>query len=293
MLEKVRTITKRKGQGIVEYALILAFVVGIAMMMNSASLKDSVVSVFDYVATYLGGEKTYAQYFGDWHGYKSSAQLRNDVDNKDRIKADQAALVKLAGAFLGQDAEGVLGLMENFSSLYLTGNSPDWLKNNFSQYGPVNDGWSGVLVPLSYKDANLDDHGYIWLESNNNANTIQFLADGNADTYMRGSAANNTTVTNANGDSNTVNTSNQSGGKSIATDRIFYSDDMVNVGNNKANNRTVTLQVHYTEGKVDEVKIAARKGAGQQGTSAAAASNLDLTIKGSSSNPTVTVNNPD
>ena len=88
MLEKVRTITKRKGQGIVEYALLLAFVVGIAMMMNSASLKDSVVSVFDYVATYLGGEKTYAQYFDDWHGYKSSENLRNDVSNKERVKAD-------------------------------------------------------------------------------------------------------------------------------------------------------------------------------------------------------------
>ena len=261
-------------------------------MINSASLKDSVVSVFDYVATYLGGEKTYVQYFDDWHGYKSSEKLRNAVSNDERIKADQAALVKLASAFLGKDADGVLALMDNFSSEYLTSNTPNWLKNNFSQYGPINEeGWSGVLVPLSYKGANLDDHGYIWLESNNNANTIQYLADGNADTYMRGSA-NNTTVTNANGVSSTVNTGSQDGGKTIATDRIFYSDDMVNVGNNKANNRTVTVELHYNGGKVDEVRIAARKGTGEQGTSAAAASNLDLTVKGSSSNPTVKVNNP-
>lgn len=291
----IRNYLKRKGQGIVEYALLLAFVVGIAIMMNSASLKDSVVSVFDYVATHLGGEKTYAQYFAEWHGYKSSEQLRNDASNADRIKADQAALVKLASAFLGKEANDVLELMENFSSEYLTGGTPNWIKNNFSQYGPPNssnEGWSGVLVPLSYKDMSLDDNGYLWLESNNNANTIQFLADNKAEgVYMRGSGT-NVTVTNAAGQSSQVNVGNADGGKTISADRVFFSDDMIKTGNDSAKNRTVTVQLHYTDGKVDKVNIAARKGTGAKGTSAAAASQLDLTVTGSSSNPNVQVNNP-
>lgn len=46
---------KQKGQGIVEYALLLAFIVGIAMMLNGVGLKDAVVGVFDDVANVLAG----------------------------------------------------------------------------------------------------------------------------------------------------------------------------------------------------------------------------------------------
>ena len=290
------TIKKQKGQGIVEYALLLAFIVGIAMMLNGAGIKDSVADVFDSVASLLSGEKTYAQYFNDWHGYKSYKKLQQDVKNEDRIKADQSALTKIAAAFLGKEPGEVLTLMQDFSSLYGTGNSPDWLKNNFSQYGPqdgsITDGWSGVLVPLSYKDVSLDNNGYIWVESNNNLNTIQYLADDNATVYKRsGTGTNNVPVTNANGTTSQVNITQDSGGKSITTDRIFYSDDMIAQGNNPATNRTVTMQLHYKDGKVDEVRIAARKGKGENGTNSTAASKLDLTVKGSSSNPKVTVNN--
>lgn len=52
---------KQKGQGIVEYALLLAFVVGIAMMLNSANLGGAVRDKFDDVVIALEGNK-YAPY---------------------------------------------------------------------------------------------------------------------------------------------------------------------------------------------------------------------------------------
>ena len=58
MLEKIRTITKQKGQGIVEYALLLAFVVGIGMMLNGANLGGAVKDTFDKVATFLADGST-------------------------------------------------------------------------------------------------------------------------------------------------------------------------------------------------------------------------------------------
>ena len=55
MLKRLRTITKQKGQGIVEYALLLAFIVGIAMMLNGSNLGGAVKGVFDDVAMVLAG----------------------------------------------------------------------------------------------------------------------------------------------------------------------------------------------------------------------------------------------
>ena len=45
----------QKGQGIVEYALILAFVVGLAAVLtNAEGLKDAVGNVFNKATTQLG-----------------------------------------------------------------------------------------------------------------------------------------------------------------------------------------------------------------------------------------------
>lgn len=57
MLEKVRCVVKQKGQGIIEYALLLAFIVGIAMMLNGSNIGGAVLNTFDKVVTVLTGEK--------------------------------------------------------------------------------------------------------------------------------------------------------------------------------------------------------------------------------------------
>ena len=48
---------KRKGQGIVEYALLLAFVVGIGMMLSGSNIGSAVAGVYDDVANVLFGSE--------------------------------------------------------------------------------------------------------------------------------------------------------------------------------------------------------------------------------------------
>ena len=94
-------IKHKKGQGIVEYALLLAFVVGIAMMLNGANLGGAVKDTFDKVASVLGGEieeNAYVAGFKKWSSMKKS-----DLENEDvaaRLAADQAALDNIAYIFL-------------------------------------------------------------------------------------------------------------------------------------------------------------------------------------------------
>ena len=48
---------KQKGQGIVEYALLLAFVVGIGMMLSGSNIGSAVAGVYDDVANVLFGSE--------------------------------------------------------------------------------------------------------------------------------------------------------------------------------------------------------------------------------------------
>ena len=100
MLIKIRNMLKEKGQGIVEYALLLAFVVGIAMMLDGANLGGAVKDTFDKVAAVLGGEKKYADLLKEW-GKLNRSDLMN-IDNEKRIKTDQEALANIAGFFVGK-----------------------------------------------------------------------------------------------------------------------------------------------------------------------------------------------
>ena len=73
---------------------------------------------------------------------------------------------------------------------------------------------------------------------------------------------------------------------------------MIAQPNDSAVDRTVALKVHYTNGRVDQVQIAAQKGEGAAAKSNWTNSNnnvadLNLTVTGTSSNPVISsVNNP-
>lgn len=53
MLVNISKSLKQKGQGIVEYAILLAFIVGLAMMLNGTNLGGAVKGTFDSVADLL------------------------------------------------------------------------------------------------------------------------------------------------------------------------------------------------------------------------------------------------
>lgn len=110
MLEKIRTLIKQKAQGIVEYALLLAFVVGIAMMLNGANLDGAVKETFDKVAVALGMKRGYASALEKW-GKIPRSELLSDETKDERIKADQEALANIGEFFLGMKKDDVKNLL--------------------------------------------------------------------------------------------------------------------------------------------------------------------------------------
>ncbi len=96
---KIRKYLNTKAQGIVEYALLLAFVVGLGVGLQGVGIKDSVVSVFDNVATILAGESEnkYLAGFSEWS--KISLDKLVAQSNTARIEADMEGLANIASFF--------------------------------------------------------------------------------------------------------------------------------------------------------------------------------------------------
>ena len=306
-----KSLLAQKGQGLVEFALILAFCVGIGVAAREAGFAEAISNLFDSgektedVAAAIGGplaaeRLTYGKYLAKW-GRKTSEELAA-INNQERITGDQRGLVAIAQNFLGKDANEVfyqIGDTKNnkytFSNDFSGNTCPQFLHNNVKQnYVTYKDaeGWSNVLVPLSYKNyqnKDKDTIGYIWLEANTNTNTINAMTgdDAQAEMYKNiSSSKNDGTYTLKDGTVLQLGKDR----KTVSVDRIFYSDDMIG-----ADDRSVVLQVHYnSENKVDQVRIKAVLGNGTQATSAnpsAAAKGLDLTVFGSTSDTRYTVNN--
>ena len=256
MFSTFRIIRNKKGQGHIEYAILLAFIVGLAVIIHSINLSGAVTDAFDdssvNFASLRGGEKQgtsnkqYAEYFHDWRGTTSS-QL-HEIDNQERLKADQQALALIAQAFFDKNEEEVGELIASLSAPK-NGNDKFYNSDNYRDSDDKNrgkrEGWSDTLVPLSYQTNSLDNadgNGLIHLDQNSNVNTVRLLSNDVA-AYERGHDVKDAT-------------------KTTVRDRIFYSDGMITTGNNNANQRMVTLQVHYnSETKtVDSVNIQARTG---------------------------------
>lgn len=96
----------RKGQGLTEYVLLLAFIAGLAMMLNGANLGGTVKGVVNDLAALLGGEKkTYAGYYKEWS--KLSAAELAKIDNAQRVQADREGLVNIGKRFFHENGEGL------------------------------------------------------------------------------------------------------------------------------------------------------------------------------------------
>ena len=128
----------RKGQGIVEYALLLAFVVGIAMMLSNSNIGSAVNRVFDDVADYLA-YRTYYDYYGEFHNATDTELAA--ISNEKRIKADQEGLQSLVQNLIGLDKNAAL---EELKKLI-----PGVTENDVK---PNTNGDSKTLTVLSYWD---------------------------------------------------------------------------------------------------------------------------------------------
>ena len=226
---KITNYLKQKGQGIVEYALILAFVVGVALMLNSTTLGNAEKSVFDYVVDYLT-YRTYYSYYGDWHKL-SNGELKA-IDNKIRVKADQEALQALGENLLGLSKEDAL---EELTKLVPNINS-DTLNKDVNGNSQV----FAIMDYYDHYDLNDPNKRYITLGHDRQLQAVDYLTGGQATTYKQWAADN--TVKND---------------RTIAVDRFFYSDGMAG----QSSQRTITAQLHYdSNNKVDSVNIVAHQG---------------------------------
>ena len=297
-----------KGQGLTEYVLILAFIAGIAFAMfgGDGSLKGTLVNTFTKTVNIIAGlfdenygyvtaSKTYSDYFGNWR--KATLDDLGAISSEERLKADQEGLALIASFFLGLTQDEVHTLMAGdnntpgFSNTYNSASS--WIFENLDadRMGPGADGWSQIMVPLSYWNADFDANfdaangkGYYWLECSGNANLIDRMAE----------------VSDLQAGKSVINYSGRTGTR----DRVFYSDGMIG---SDSSNRAVTVQVHYNGDTVDQVRVQAVTGVLKQnkkvegkydlspGNSAlngksTAVDGLDLTVTGSSSDYKYKVN---
>lgn len=302
-------LKNEKGQGLTEYVLILAFIAGIAIAMfdGNGSLKGTLVSTFNKTVNIIAGlfdenygyvtaSKTYSDYFGNWR--KATLDDLGAISSEERLKADREGLALIGSFFLNKTQDEVHTLMAGdgdtpgFSNTY--NNASSWILTNLDadRMGPGDDGWSQIMVPLSYWNANFDadfnaanGQGYNWLECSGNVNLIDKMAE----------------VSDLQAGKSVINYSSRTGTR----DRIFYSDGMIG---SDSSNRAVTVQVHYNGDTVDQVRVQAVTGVLKQnkkvegkyelspGNSAlngksTAVQGLDLTVSGTSENYKYKVNN--
>ena len=107
---QLRKYFNKKGQGVVEYAVLLAFIVGLAVFLNGGGIGNGVQGVFDNMAAFLRGEDVQGKDqsgFVAWnkrgknqlHNYETGEDL---VPDADRIEADQQSLANIAEFFMGK-----------------------------------------------------------------------------------------------------------------------------------------------------------------------------------------------
>lgn len=250
---------KQKGQGIVEYALILAFVVGVAMMLNGANVGGAVKDTFDKVASLLGGGQTsaYAQRTSGWNQYATDDELLANVSSADRLAADQALLIDIANLFLGRNILDVQKDLQEFNTdVAYSGTADD-------PHGTIWDSRNNQTNPDGFKESNKVQI-FKYQEPGGTDQMIKVSNDGKHDNAVAAEVITGGAIK----ASDFIN----NGSTSTLNQRVFYSDDMVNAG--------MTRTVHARFGvdsntkEVTSVHIYAKRDGGNNTTT----DGLDLTV---------------
>ena len=262
MSERINDLKQRisnKGQGVVEFALLCAFCAAIGIFVQDVDLSGAFDEALDKskpvrYAAEIGQRQrnNYMEYYEAMR-YKTSDTIKSEMDNSERILADQKALVKIAETYLGKTENQVMNLMDFYSNSDKANVAPEFIAALKCKSADGTGFSTGVLVPMSYKNNSLNNNGdsadnrtqgWVHYERNNNQNTAMYLTNNEARVYDKYDADN----------PNYLKDKNRN---TICTDRLFYSNDMLdNTGGR------VTVRLHYTDGKVDFVDIALRTGNG-------------------------------
>lgn len=188
----LQNLRKQTGQGVVEYALLLAFVVGIGLLLTDSGLGNSIQQVYARVAAALGGdsggEKTYAQALAEY-GQMSMSDLRN-IDNADRIALDRAALMNLTRHFLGMTKEELKSILHQNPDART--DKPGLLLFDYDVVKTGDEEPNGAVVirnrnnggnepdanlMIDWLQGNSGTEGNTYFDSNRQANTRYFFSD--------------------------------------------------------------------------------------------------------------------
>ncbi len=117
-MKRITTIFNNKGQGIVEFALILALCVSMYMGLDSLEFKQTIRGIYDDVVVenvtkVYGLGDVYVMALDAW-GKKTRAELA-EVPDPHRLNADQQALINIGKAFIGKSltAEDVYKMVKS------------------------------------------------------------------------------------------------------------------------------------------------------------------------------------
>ena len=138
-IENLKWLKNKKGQGIVEFALLCAFCGAIAIFMRDAGFSEAFNGALEKskpelhsAAIALRPRNNYMDYYYLW-SKMSKESIRNSkksdgtpYTNDDRIEADQKALVKIAETYLGKSENQILTLMDTFTNS-LDNNTPKYV----------------------------------------------------------------------------------------------------------------------------------------------------------------------
>ena len=97
MLKRLSVGRRQNGQGIVEYALLLAFILAIAIAMQGSGIDEAISNTFARVAHALGVE-TERQ---GWSTQSAADLIADTGSSAERLAADQDFLSKIGKHFLG------------------------------------------------------------------------------------------------------------------------------------------------------------------------------------------------
>lgn len=185
MLIKIRNMLNQKGQGIIEYALILAFVVGIGMMLKGANLGSAVVGVFDDVAEVLSGVKkdAYVAALAKW-GKAKREDFKEDTRDE-RLAADQQALINIGNFFLGKQrnvVEEAVGKTQTTDLLLVQMNDEILYDNSIftRKSGADRDSTDGRVfnwMQGDYGTVTIDDNGIVSITGYDESKSYKAITD--------------------------------------------------------------------------------------------------------------------
>ena len=117
MLMNLRDVRKQTGQGIVEYALLLAFILGIAIAMQGSGIDNAIANTFARVAHALGVETEQ----DTWATADANDLLKDTGSSAARTAADQNYLTQIGKNLLNKnwtqsELESELAVGKNYTT---------------------------------------------------------------------------------------------------------------------------------------------------------------------------------